>query len=78
VETTLFGRHVDAKPEVLADDDRGPYLADRIIDLSERAASELGIKEDGVARVKVELRRRSTLALAVSACIIVSAPGDAR
>jgi rare lipoprotein A len=34
--------------------DRGPYLAHRIIDLSARAARELGIEEDGVARVRVE------------------------
>ena len=35
--------------------DRGPYFADRIIDLSAKAARELGIKEDGVARVRIDL-----------------------
>lgn len=35
--------------------DRGPYEAHRIIDLSARAARELGITTDGTARVRVEL-----------------------
>jgi rare lipoprotein A len=34
--------------------DRGPYVAGRIIDLSARAARELGIGENGVARVRLE------------------------
>jgi rare lipoprotein A len=34
--------------------DRGPYARNRIIDLSERAAKRLGMKEDGTARVKVQ------------------------
>ncbi len=38
--------------------DRGPYAADRIIDLSAQAARELGITDDGVARVRIELVRR--------------------
>ncbi len=35
--------------------DRGPYVSDRIIDLSARAARELGIAEGGVARVRIEV-----------------------
>lgn len=35
--------------------DRGPYEAHRIIDLSARAARDLGITHDGTARVRVEL-----------------------
>jgi rare lipoprotein A len=35
--------------------DRGPYIADRIIDLSAKAARELGLKESGVARVRIDL-----------------------
>jgi hypothetical protein len=35
--------------------DRGPYIGDRIIDLSARAASELGMKQDGIARVRIQL-----------------------
>lgn len=34
--------------------DRGPYAAGRVIDLSARAARELGI-DDGIARVRVEV-----------------------
>jgi rare lipoprotein A len=34
--------------------DRGPYAAGRIIDLSARAARDLGIGENGVARVRLE------------------------
>ncbi|HYL32965.1 MAG TPA: septal ring lytic transglycosylase RlpA family protein [Stellaceae bacterium] len=35
--------------------DRGPYAANRIIDLSAEAARELGIRKGGVARVRIEL-----------------------
>jgi rare lipoprotein A len=35
--------------------DRGPFVGDRVIDLSARAARELGIGEDGVARVRIEV-----------------------
>jgi len=34
--------------------DRGPYIDGRIIDLSKRAAAELGMEEAGVAPVRVE------------------------
>jgi rare lipoprotein A len=34
--------------------DRGPYVKNRIIDLSARAARDLGIKAGGVARVRIE------------------------
>jgi rare lipoprotein A len=35
--------------------DRGPYLRGRIIDLSDKAARRLGIREAGIARVRVEI-----------------------
>ena len=35
--------------------DRGPYAKGRIIDLSKRAADELGFKGQGTARVKIEV-----------------------
>ena len=35
--------------------DRGPYKKDRVIDLSQRAAEKLGIRDKGVARVKIEV-----------------------
>ena len=34
--------------------DRGPYEAHRIIDLSARAARDLGIADDGTARVRIQ------------------------
>lgn len=37
--------------------DRGPWVAGRVIDLSRRAAEVLGILGDGVARVRVEVVR---------------------
>ena len=39
--------------------DRGPFIADRIIDLSARAARQLGIKEEGVVRVRIEVVKSS-------------------
>jgi len=35
--------------------DRGPYIKGRIVDLSRAAASQIGLINDGVAQVKVEL-----------------------
>ncbi len=35
--------------------DRGPYVAGRIIDLSERAARDLAMLNDGLAAVRVEV-----------------------
>jgi rare lipoprotein A len=35
--------------------DRGPYVKNRIIDLSQRAAFNLGISQGGVANVKIEI-----------------------
>jgi rare lipoprotein A len=42
--------------------DRGPYLEDRIIDLSMAAAQRLGIKERGLALVKLSVVRSSLAA----------------
>jgi rare lipoprotein A len=35
--------------------DRGPYVGDRVIDLSAKAARRLGMKEQGLAMVRVEV-----------------------
>ena len=35
--------------------DRGPYIRGRIVDLSDKAARRLGIREAGIARVRVEI-----------------------
>jgi rare lipoprotein A len=37
--------------------DRGPFVRGRIIDVSRRAARELGFLRDGTARVRVEALR---------------------
>jgi peptidoglycan lytic transglycosylase len=39
--------------------DRGPYAPRRIIDLSAKAARDLGMTEDGVARVRIDLLNAS-------------------
>jgi rare lipoprotein A len=39
--------------------DRGPFITDRIIDLSAKAARQLGIEVDGVVRVRIEVVRSS-------------------
>jgi rare lipoprotein A len=46
--------------------DRGPFVDGRIIDLSERAAEELGFQKNGVARVRVEILADESRALAAA------------
>ena len=43
------------KSVVVRINDRGPYAKGRIIDLSERAARDLGLRERGVGEVTVEI-----------------------
>lgn len=43
------------KSVVVRVNDRGPYVKGRIIDLSHRAAAEIGMLKKGVARVQVEV-----------------------
>ena len=40
--------------------DRGPFQGDRLIDVSEKAARDLGIIEDGIAQVRVEVLENET------------------
>lgn len=42
---------------VIRVNDRGPFVGDRIIDLSEAAAKKLGFKDHGLARVEIEFVR---------------------
>jgi rare lipoprotein A len=49
---------------VVAINDRGPYVGGRVIDLSQAAAQQLGIVEDGLAKVRIEATPRQ---LAVAA-----------
>ena len=48
-----------AKSVVVRINDRGPFIAGRIIDVSRRAAAELGIISAGLARVRLEVLRGS-------------------
>ena len=43
--------------------DRGPYVKNRIIDLSQKGAEMLGYKNQGTARVKVEILAKESKAL---------------
>lgn len=40
--------------EVVEIRDRGPYVKDRIVDVSPKTADKLGLKKDGTARVEVK------------------------
>lgn len=37
--------------------DRGPYVKGRVIDLSRKAARDLGMRDDGVAKVRLEVKQ---------------------
>jgi rare lipoprotein A len=52
VKVTHLGNGRSVKVRV---NDRGPFIAGRIIDLSPRAAGRLGMKEQGLAPVRVEV-----------------------
>ena len=56
VTNTLTGRSV-----VVRVNDRGPFARGRIIDLSNRAARELGFERRGTARVRVQYLREAPL-----------------
>lgn len=43
--------------------DRGPFVGDRIIDVSKRAAQELGFRQNGTARVRVRVLEAESRAL---------------
>ena len=60
LKAKINGKSVDVK--II---DRGPYVDGRVIDLSKSAAARIGMKERGVAPVKVEARpsRQPTMAL---------------
>ena len=48
------GNHVD-----VVINDRGPYISGRIIDLSKRAAEDIGMTGSGVAKVRVAILGRN-------------------
>jgi rare lipoprotein A len=45
--------HAEHKP-IIDWTDRGPLIGDRVIDLSERAARDLDMVEQGIAEVRLE------------------------
>src|SRR6516225_1598253 len=51
VTNEVNGKSVEVKIN-----DRGPYVHGRVIDLSKSAAARIGVKERGIAPVKVEAR----------------------
>lgn len=59
--TLAFGTYVEVtdlengRRIVVKINDRGPFVAGRIIDLSERAAEELGMKSAGTAQVSLKI-----------------------
>lgn len=50
----------NGKSVIVKINDRGPFSGSRIIDLSKRAAQELGFKNKGLAKVKVEILERES------------------
>src|SRR5262249_11056740 len=57
--------------------DRGPFVDDRIIDLSRAGARELGFADNGLARVRVTVLREASLRLKQAAGIADRATVDA-
>lgn len=54
--TKLKVTHLENKKSVIVEViDRGPYIKGRIVDLSRAAAKKIGLIQDGIAQVKVEL-----------------------
>ncbi len=51
---------VNGKNVVVRVNDRGPFAKNRVIDVSEKAAQNLGFKNMGTTKVKVELLRKET------------------
>jgi rare lipoprotein A len=57
--------------------DRGPYVGDRIIDLSYAAARSIGVYEPGVAPVRVEVLAPAAPVLVVSYAVQLGSYADA-
>lgn len=53
----------NSKKLVLMVNDRGPFVKDRIIDVSEKAAEILGFKNKGVAKVRIKFLKTETAEL---------------
>lgn len=46
---------VNSRSIIVRINDRGPYIASRIIDLSKAAATQIGMIDSGIAQVTVEI-----------------------
>jgi rare lipoprotein A len=57
--------------------DRGPFVEDRLIDVSRAGARELGFEGRGLARVRVTVMREASLRLKQAAGIADRGSGDA-
>jgi len=57
-QATVTNLENDKKVEVRIND-RGPYVGDRVIDLSRAAAKKLDMEEDGTTQVKIETKPHS-------------------
>ncbi len=55
IKATVTHQETGKSVEVIVND-RGPYVDGRVIDLSKKAAKDLGIIDDGVAPVRVEAK----------------------
>ena len=80
-KTLPFGTQVkvtdvdSGKSVVVRIDDRGPFAANRIIDLSAPAATQLGMRQDGVAQVKLEPVPAEQADTPAAACPFTSSSG---
>ena len=55
-DTVLKVTNIDnGKSTIVRINDRGPFVADRVIDLSFAAAKEIGMIESGIAKVSIEI-----------------------
>ncbi|MFW5656307.1 MAG: septal ring lytic transglycosylase RlpA family protein [Bacteroidota bacterium] len=63
--TLPFGTHArvtnmkNGRSVVVKINDRGPFVSGRVIDLSKAAAREIGLLQEGITRVKIEVVNRS-------------------
>lgn len=51
----LVTNEINGKSVIVRINDRGPFVGNRVIDLSHAAANRIGMVNDGVARVKLEI-----------------------
>ncbi|MBF0561914.1 MAG: septal ring lytic transglycosylase RlpA family protein [Alphaproteobacteria bacterium] len=49
----------NGRPSLVMGNERGPFIASRLIDVSQTAARELGMLSEGIAQVRVEVIARN-------------------